>query len=263
MTHDLKLLSYFCNSSKLCVNSRKSKIMFFNYPKQPIPYPCFSINGIPLETVHDFKYLGYNIDDRMNFNKESYSVSSKLGKCCALLARSRTFIDRKTLLLITESLAFSYLNYSHTFLFTTNKHTFCRLQQSYNNLAKVIFHTYSMSHCYDKHWLPLSKRLLISNFTFLYKVITFGHSPSLFNSLSYFQKPHSYKTRCKAVLKPQHVCKKSSVKSFYYWAPLLWNSLPLEISSEKSFILFKAKMSHFICKLSNVEICNFFPTWIS
>ena len=54
----LKIVSDYCNINKLTINSKKTKCLIFNKTGRLIREKV-SMNGIPLENVREYKYLGF------------------------------------------------------------------------------------------------------------------------------------------------------------------------------------------------------------
>ena len=54
----LKIVSDYCNVNKLTINCKKTKCLIFNKTGRLIREKV-SMNGIPLENVREYKYLGF------------------------------------------------------------------------------------------------------------------------------------------------------------------------------------------------------------
>ncbi len=87
----------------------------------------------------------------------------------------------------------------------------------------------------------MSDRCYLQRCTLLYKCLS-GNGPTyLSDKLIPLTDKHNYRTRSAvdghlAIPKPRPNSKK---RSFEYWAPVLWNSLPLSIKEKTNIISFK------------------------
>lgn len=66
--NDLNRISNWCNNRKLSINSKKTKVMILgiNSRNKQLKLPCpLSINGVILETVSKYKYLGLTLNGQL------------------------------------------------------------------------------------------------------------------------------------------------------------------------------------------------------
>ena len=54
----LKILEEYCNENEISINTKKTKCMIFNKTGRTMRRP-FYLNGIQLECVRSYKYLGF------------------------------------------------------------------------------------------------------------------------------------------------------------------------------------------------------------
>ena len=74
---DTQSLNDWCNVNKLSINTDKSKLMGFG---KAMPDASISIAGENMENKESFKYLGIEIDKKMNFNMQTVKVCTKISK---------------------------------------------------------------------------------------------------------------------------------------------------------------------------------------
>ena len=106
----------------------------------------------------------------------------------------------------------------------------------------------------DLHWLPVKARILFKVLVFVYKFVN-GNAPLYFSDMisreravspvrsAYFTrqfKRHSQEIR---LIPGGYNQKNFGARSFSYFAPREWNSLPAEIRSSHSLSLFKSKLT--------------------
>ena len=71
---DTQRLNDWCNANKLSINTDKSKLMGFG---KAMPVASISSTGKNMENKDSFKYLGIEIDKKMNFNMQTVKSARK------------------------------------------------------------------------------------------------------------------------------------------------------------------------------------------
>ena len=99
-------LSQWLDFNKLTPNISKTKIMIFNSHKQLV-LPEIHFNNEILEHVHHFKYLGIFIDDKLTFKEHLSFLCIKLSQVKGILYAAAPYFNRKSLVLMYNSLAYS------------------------------------------------------------------------------------------------------------------------------------------------------------
>ena len=70
-----------------------------------------SINNIAVEEKDNLKYLGVVIDKSLKFTKHIANISNVISRNIGIFARVRYFLDKRTALILYNSLILPYLNY--------------------------------------------------------------------------------------------------------------------------------------------------------
>ena len=79
--HDLKYLSYWLNSNKICLFVSKTKeILFKSIRNQTETILKLKLNGKKLNTKNSVKYLGFKFDENLNWHQEINNFAVKLNK---------------------------------------------------------------------------------------------------------------------------------------------------------------------------------------
>ena len=112
---DLNNLNNWCNENKLTINCKKTKYCVYGMrtvvKKSKSIDMILSLNGILLERVCSYKYLGFILDDQLNFNKHMSGVVSTVSHKLYLLARIRRYITKEACVLIFKTMVLSVLEY--------------------------------------------------------------------------------------------------------------------------------------------------------
>ena len=111
--HDLKYLSYWLNSNKIClIVSKTEEILFKSIRNQTETILKLKLNGKKLNTKNSVKYRGFKFDENSNWHQEINNVAAKLNRANAMLSNVRHFVGKRTLKLIYYAIFESNLFYS-------------------------------------------------------------------------------------------------------------------------------------------------------
>ena len=201
----------------------------------------FSLNmgGNQIERTVSYKYLGVTVDNKLNWKTHIKKLCSKLSSVCGVLSKVRHYLDRKSLMLIYNSLFESRLRYALLGWGTASEHYLSRIKVLQNKAVRFItfssFRT-AMAPLYSKlKILPLSKLLFHQQSIFMHSL----HYKSLPFALSVYchQPQHSYGTRYTTsknyTLPP--VSTNRGKKSIKFSGPKAW----AEVSKELKEIAFR------------------------
>ena len=98
-----------CNQLRLNVN--KTKFMAFHSAKKNVNYPTLSINGINIERVADFNFLGIQLSEDLKWSKHQNNISLKLTKTVSVLNRLKYEYSLAILKTLYNTLFLAHLNY--------------------------------------------------------------------------------------------------------------------------------------------------------
>ena len=137
--------------NKLSLNVSKTKFMIFHTPRTKINYnPNISINGISLERVKDFNFLGLTINENLSWKPHEDKIANKISKYSGILSRLKNFLPLHILKTIYCSIIQSNLNYSLlAWGYSCN-----RLIKLQKKIIRII-----TSSKYNAHTEPLFKKL--------------------------------------------------------------------------------------------------------
>ncbi len=76
----LNVLNSWCHRWQLCINLDKTKVMHFRKKTCNKTIFDFTINGVPLEVVSEYKYLGILLNEHLDFEKTAELLSSAAGR---------------------------------------------------------------------------------------------------------------------------------------------------------------------------------------
>ena len=75
--HEVKKFSEWCKENYLELNVRKTKELVIDFRKNATVPPNLFIDGMKVERVDQYKYLGTIIDNKLNFNANTSAIHKK------------------------------------------------------------------------------------------------------------------------------------------------------------------------------------------
>ena len=100
--------------NKLSLNKNKSKYMTFHMPKKQIQHLTLKIDGINIEKVEEFNFLGLTMDTNLKWKKHTDKISNKCSKITGVLNRLKLLFPQEIKCLLYNSLIVPHINYCIT-----------------------------------------------------------------------------------------------------------------------------------------------------
>ena len=104
ITYELQKVFKWFDVNKLCLNLSKSKFMLFHMPPKNIPQFSFNMNGLNIEYVTEFNFLGLILDSNLNWKAHTNFISVKIASVIGLLHRLKFVFPKQILFSIYNSL---------------------------------------------------------------------------------------------------------------------------------------------------------------
>ena len=158
--------------------------------------PKLEINGIPIERVKEFNFLGINLDENMTWKSHVKKIACKIACTVGTMKRIKKFMPQKVMRLIYNSLVLPHITYGLILWGSKLKRI--------NKLQKWSVRTI-VNAKYNEHTEPIMRKLKIlkvKDVRILAAIKIFhkyknGKLPSYFNNMfeSLPQNQHSYQLR--------------------------------------------------------------------
>ena len=265
---ELSKVSNWMKINKLSLNCNKSKAMLFRMPQKIVQLPCIRIDGVNLEFVKQFNFLGIMIDENLSWKSHELLISKKISKTIGILNNLKSFLPTRILLNIYNSLILPYLSYG-AILWEKRANRLLALQKKairavtnskYNAHTEPLFKNLRLLKCSDlcalqcyKFCFKLENRLLpmyfIQNDLFIKNASI--HSYSTARGNNYY------------IPRIRHDFAKSAIK---YKIPMFFNAMKGEIKNKcytHSMVSFKKYVKEKIletyvseCTIVNCYICR-------
>ena len=111
ITKELENITLWLKGNKLSLNVQKTKLMVFHRKQKQIKELNIVINGITIERVESFNFLGLIIDEGLSWKKHTDVVRNKISKVVGILYRLNNIFPIYILQTLYNSLIASYINY--------------------------------------------------------------------------------------------------------------------------------------------------------
>ena len=226
----------WCHYNKLALNTAKTKWMYFSTKKDVIP--DLYLNGSLIERVSVFKYLGYNIDERLTHSTHVKLISTKLSRFKHITKQIRKYLSPQAARTYYYGFIYSAISYGLLVwagsLSNALGTRLCRLHD------KIIFNLFSkdyetmgvVNNIYKRNKiLKLDDLYKLKSCHTLYKIMHEGYSPFLFETITSLINSSRYNTRHSNNLRLPFPSVRSVKLNFIYRAISYWNDLDPGIKS--------------------------------
>ena len=186
-----------------------------------------------IEKTNTYKYLGIIFNDKLNWNHQIDALCDKLSTVCGVISKVRHYLDRKSLMMIYNSLFDSRLRYGILGWGTASETILSKIRALQNRVVRFItfseFGTRSISMYSTLDIIPLNDQLFLQRSIFMHSLY-YKNIPS---TLSFYCKRPQYdrSTRYKSnknfvlpVVKT--VRSQTSIK---FAGPKAWNEISIDL----------------------------------
>ena len=112
---DLINLTEWCNKNKLTINSKKNKYCIYGLrsliKKSKTKDISLSLNEYILDRVCSYKYLGFILDDHLNFNKHIIEMCKLVSHKLYLLSKVRRYLTTEACITVFKTMILSLIEY--------------------------------------------------------------------------------------------------------------------------------------------------------
>ena len=246
LTADLSRVSDWLFANKLTLNVSKTKTMLLG-TRQRVRSRNLSIamNGVVIENVSKFKYLGLMFDPCLDFNEHIDYMVKKLSKRVGILKRVSKFIDSYTLKTLYNAIIQPHIDYCLPVWSMTNERLINKVQVVQNRAVRVIvgvgirdMHVQDM---YDNlRIMTVKQRASYLTACCVYKCTQLLMPGYLCEHFRPSSNRHSARlSNGSTCLQVPRVKTETGRKAFSHSGPLLWNQLPNNIKNTTDLNRFK------------------------
>jgi hypothetical protein len=253
---DLNQLLRWCHSSAMKINVCKTKSMIITPPRKSSSILNIKIESDIIEQTIQFRYLGVIIDEKLSWNEQFASVTSKMTQRTYLINRHKNSLSQKWLQILITSIVVSVLDYCLPAWGNLSKLKYARLDAIMFKALKIIIPNSERQlknklKLFEKvNWLTAAERYEFSTLSFVHKAIMRKSSTLSINMKEFFIKiPQSERnTRNKECFVLPRMNTEYGKSAPYYQTIKIWNSLPFEIQTCESSTLFEEKLKELLLR---------------
>ena len=117
VNEDLVTLSQWLSLNKLTLNLKKTKYIAYSLTNRTAQLPHelnVILNGVVIERVSEFKFLGIYVDEHLSWKTHMTKLLSKLYRNLCVARKISCFLNRKTLMQMFHSMIMSHIRYGIT-----------------------------------------------------------------------------------------------------------------------------------------------------
>ena len=137
LSRHLECCSHYCDEWDICLNSSKSKLVYFGKPCHDLYTLC--INGENLEWVQSWAYLGVTVVSRRRFACSVTERIRKFYRCANAIFRIEGRSDDLTMLRLAQSHCVPLLTYGMEIVHIIDPSERSKIRAAYNSLFRKIF----------------------------------------------------------------------------------------------------------------------------
>ena len=129
--------SEFCEDWDICLNAKKSKLMYFGKKCSNLFAPI--LNGNPLQWVESWPYLGVSLVSGRRFGCSAYERIRKFYRCANAIFRIEGRSDDETMLRLVESHCVPMLTYGMEIAHFSDYRERSKIRAAYNSLYRKMY----------------------------------------------------------------------------------------------------------------------------
>ena len=237
----------------LSLNASKTEFLIIGNKQQRSKLSLCSLtfSDSTIDPCSTVRNLGVVFDADLNLKKQISTVSKSCHFFIRQLRQIRPILDHNSAVMLANSLVSSKLDFCNSLYAGLPKTSIHRLQLVQNSLVRAIFPSVKRSEhitplLRSLHWLPVEQRISFKIALITFKTLQF-HSPKyLAKLLTIPNSSHNSRSASSSRLFVPRVNSSTGQRSFFFHAPTLWNSLPLDVRLSNSISVFRSKLKTFL-----------------
>ena len=259
--HCIEDVKIWMDSNKLKLNNDKTELIVFKNKHQIKDHidETICINDIEIQSSCVIKNLGVIFDEDLSMTSHVKNVCKSITFQLGKISSIRKFITTDVTKTLVTSLILSRFDYCNSLFCSMTSENIDKLQLLQNHAARLIFGKKKRDHItpilIKLHWLPIHQRIKYKVALLCFKCIH-NLAPIYLQNLLEIYTP----SRCLRSSNDNFLLKKVSMqyksygeKSFSFYGPIVWNSLPFDLRSTSQLSTFKKQLKTFLFKKAYSE----------
>lgn len=251
MEYDLRILDIWFTNHYLKMNPEKTNYILFHGKSRLDPFISqalnIKLNGKRVERTENFKYLGFWIDEQLNFQRHVQHIKEKIVPMTFAIKRIRGCISEKTALQLYFAHINSHLIYMNPFWSAANNKLITTLAVAQRKCLRFIYNRYSYSpssELFSQQILPLQQ---LNTYNLLILAFKISHNLILNNvELRLVGDSHGYQTRSRNHFYVENYRTRYGCANFFTRGIVAFNNLEPRLRNLNSIGIFKRELKLYL-----------------
>jgi hypothetical protein len=253
MEECIKAVKLWLASSMLSLNDSKTEIIILGSPnniKKCAAQSNIIINDVTISPNVIIRDLGVWLDSSLNFKTHVNKVCAKSYAHLRLVNRVRRLVPPHLHAMLLHSLVLSHVNYCPTVLFGATDLVLNKLQAVLNATLRAATGLKKSDHIStemkDHKWLSIKQRITHRVASLVFNTLKTKRPSYLYTLLEHREPVMNLRSNNQLLLKCPFVNSAMGARAFRHYAPVLWNSLPLELRKINSLWNFNERLKSYL-----------------
>jgi hypothetical protein len=237
-------LSKWLSKSSLVLNPNKTEFLIVGTPQQikKVSNKKIYIDGTPIHASQSVRYLGFELDQTLSYDKQIGKVCKKANGNLRILYRQIRFMNIRARKVAVDSLVGSLIDYCIVLYNKLPKKKLKRLERLLNSMRR--FTEGVKKEPTDKKWLTVEQKIQM-RFALITKAAVTGFGPDFLNELLVpVESSHNLRSISKGDLKIVRTSTSIAGRAFRVTAPKIWNNLSPNLRNKTSYGSFRENLLH-------------------
>ena len=246
LNEDLECLTKWLENNRMKANVNKTKVMLLGTPNRTsqVNHIKVVMNGIDVENVDCFKYLGVTIDANLKWNDHVKNICRKMCNSLGVMRRIKQYVPKKSLITIYNTMILPHIDYAIIIWSNCSDAALSKVQKLQNAAMRIIlgvpFRTHTNDMLKELSFMDVRSRISYATGCMMFKVLH-DMTPYYLSNFRAITDVHSINTRqSKAGNLYLPKCNINyGKKAFNYKGGVLWNVMSRDIRNAESVMSFK------------------------
>jgi hypothetical protein len=248
LNRDLENLSKWLKFNKLKLNVSKTKYIIMTGRRSNIENGSTSliIDGEQIARVTTMKYLGVEIDEKLDFKQHVDTTIKKMAKKVGFLGRIQQKLTKTAKITIYNSIISPHLDYCSSILFLANEEYLNRMQIIQNRAMRIILRCHRRTHVKtmldNLEWQSTKQRIYMNTLVFIFKIKHNMAPDYLSSKLLYTREATTHVLRNADDFRLPRYNRTYTQNSLWHAGLNEFNKLPLNVKNSDNLNYFKEQV---------------------
>ena len=227
-------------ANRLTLNVDKTFYMIFSNRSHGTDPPEVYYGNSMIFLKNECRFLGIQLDDKLNFSKHANHVITKISKTVGIICRIRDFVPPSVLQTLYFSLFYPYICYCSIIWGFTYE---CYINPIFLAQKRIIRLIHGKSFYHHTNELFAESKILKFKEVMEYRILIYMFiNQDLFTTVG----SHGYSTRSSINLRQTFRRTVITQRSPSYLGPKFWNDIPITLRNSRNVNIFKYRVKSFL-----------------